>query len=165
MNIEEFREYCMSMDGVTEKTPFGKFARRYESILVFYVLDHMFCFADMDHFYSVTLKAEPGKIEALRASRTSVSDPLNSSLRHWIQLDLGGDVSDSEVLARGQSLRHRKSQVQRRQTEEKVGRTPPRTAIYTILIMRHRRSRGSVAFFSYLCKLKKTLTEGKRYEA
>lgn len=88
----------MSMDGVTEKTPFGKFARRYESILVFYVLDHMFCFADMDDFCSVTLKAEPEEIEALRASRTSVSDPLNSSLRHWIQLDLGGDVSDSEVL-------------------------------------------------------------------
>lgn len=43
MDIEEFRDFCLSMDGVTEKTPFGKFAKRYESILVFYILDHMFC--------------------------------------------------------------------------------------------------------------------------
>ena len=50
MNIEDFRNYCLSMEGVTEKTPFGKFARRYDSILVFYILDHMFCFADMDDF-------------------------------------------------------------------------------------------------------------------
>ena len=36
MNIEELREYCLSMEGVTEKTPFGKFARRFDSVLVFY---------------------------------------------------------------------------------------------------------------------------------
>lgn len=32
MDIEEFRNYCLSMDKVTEKMPFGKFARRYDSI-------------------------------------------------------------------------------------------------------------------------------------
>ena len=41
MNIEGFRDYCLSMDGVTEKIPFGKFAHRFDSLLVFYVLDHM----------------------------------------------------------------------------------------------------------------------------
>ncbi len=38
MNIEDFRDYCLSLGNpgeVEEKTPFGKFARRYESILVF----------------------------------------------------------------------------------------------------------------------------------
>lgn len=81
MNIEELREYCLSMEGVTEKTPFGKFARRYESILVFYVLDHMFCFADMDDFTSVTVKSTPDEVEELRMQRLSVSDPLNQSLK------------------------------------------------------------------------------------
>ena len=28
---------------------------------------------------------------------SSVSTPLNQSLRHWIQLDLNGDVPDREV--------------------------------------------------------------------
>lgn len=97
MNIEELRDYCLSMEGVTEKTPFGKFARRYESILVFYVLDHMFCLADMDDFRSVTVRSTPDEISALRTNHISVSDPINRSLRYWIQLDLDGDITDSEI--------------------------------------------------------------------
>ncbi|MDE7141342.1 MAG: MmcQ/YjbR family DNA-binding protein [Muribaculaceae bacterium] len=99
MNIEELRDHCLSMEGVTEKTPFGKFARRYDSILVFYVLDHMFCFADMDDFTSVTVKSTPEEVDEIRMCHASVSAPLNHSLRHWIQLDLGGDITDSEILA------------------------------------------------------------------
>lgn len=63
MNIEDFRKYCLSLEDVTEKTPFGKFARRFDSILVFYVLGHMFCFVDMDNFSSVTVKSTPDEIE------------------------------------------------------------------------------------------------------
>ncbi len=99
MNIEDFREYCLSFDGVTEKMPFGKFARRYDSVLVFYVLDHMFCFTDIDDFTSVTVRLTPDEVGELRERRVSVSDPLNSSLRYWIQLNLGGDIGDGEILA------------------------------------------------------------------
>ena len=97
MNIEELRDYCLSMDGVTEKTPFGKFARRFDSVLVFYILDHMFCLTDMDDFASVTVKAEPEVIEELKMTRSSVSSHRNMSERHWIQLNLNGDVSDREL--------------------------------------------------------------------
>lgn len=97
MNIEELREYCLSMDGVTEKTPFGKFARRFDSVLVFYILDHMFCMTDMDDFTSVTVKATPEVIEELNMTRSSVSRHRNMSERHWIQLNFNGDVSDREI--------------------------------------------------------------------
>lgn len=97
MNIEELREFCLSMEGVGEKTPFGKFARRYDSILVFYVCDRMFCMTDMDDFTSVTVKLTPDEIEELRMARSSVSNPVNLSQRHWLQLDFGGDLSDSEI--------------------------------------------------------------------
>ena len=50
MDIERFREYCLSMEGVTEKTPFGKFAARFDSIFVFYVCYHMFWMLDMDNY-------------------------------------------------------------------------------------------------------------------
>lgn len=99
MNIETLREYCIAMEGVTEKTPFGKFARRYDSILVFYVLDHMFCFVDMDNFTSVTVKSTPEEIESIRMNYLSVGNPLNQSLRHWIQLNLYGDIPDHEIYA------------------------------------------------------------------
>ena len=97
MKIEELRDYCLSMDSVTEKTPFGKFARRFDSVLVFYVLDHMFCLTDMDDFTSVTVKANPEVIEELKMTRTSVSSHRNMSERHWIQLNLSGDISDREI--------------------------------------------------------------------
>lgn len=97
MNIEQFRDYCISMDRVTEKTPFGKFAKRYDSILVFYILDHMFCFVDMDDFTSVTVKSTPEEIGEIRANHSSVSNPLNQSLKYWIQLNLDGDIPDREI--------------------------------------------------------------------
>lgn len=97
MNIEHFREYCLSIGNVTEKTPFGKFARRFDSILVLYVLDHMFCFVDMDDFSSVTVKSTPYEIEEIQMRHSSVSKPLNQSLRHWIQLNLDGDITDGEI--------------------------------------------------------------------
>lgn len=99
MNVEEFRDYCLSLGEVTEKMPFGKFARRYDSVLTFYTLDHMFCFVDIDDFNYVNVKSTPGEIAAIRASRTSVSDPLNRSLRYWIQLNLNGDIPDCEIRA------------------------------------------------------------------
>lgn len=98
MNIEELRDFCLSMDGVGEKTPFGKFARRYDSILVFYVCDRMFCLTDMDDFMSVTVKLTPDEIEELRMTRSSVGNPVNLSPRHWLQLNLNGDLPDSEIL-------------------------------------------------------------------
>lgn len=85
------------MGDVTEKTPFGKFAPRFDSILVFCVLDHMFCFVDMDDFSSVTVKSTPYEIEEIQMRHSSVSKPLNQSLRHWIQLNLDGDITDGEI--------------------------------------------------------------------
>ena len=97
MNIEEFRDYCLSFEGVTEKMPFGKFARRYDSILVFYVLDHMFCLADIDNFTSVTVKSTPDEVEEIKSRHYSVSAPVSQSLRHWIQLDFNGDIPHHEI--------------------------------------------------------------------
>lgn len=100
MDIEELREYCLSKAGVTEKTPFGKFARRYESILVFYIFDHMFCLVDMDDFAYVTVKATAEEVAEIWLGRSSVSRPLNLDARFWVQLDFGGDISESEVFGR-----------------------------------------------------------------
>lgn len=97
MNIEELREYCLSLEDVTEKTPFGKFARRFDSVLVFYILDHMFCMTDIDDFTSVTVKAVPEVIDKLKMTRSSVCSHRNMSERHWIQLNLNGDISDREI--------------------------------------------------------------------
>ncbi len=99
MNIEELRDFCLAMDGVTEKTPFGKFARRYDSVLVFYILGHMFCLVDMDDFTSVTVKSTPSEVEELWSNHYSVSKPVNLNEHHWIDLRLKGDISDRQIFA------------------------------------------------------------------
>ena len=44
MNIEDYREYCLSLgEDIEEKLPFQKF-KNGEGVLVFYVMGHMFSF-------------------------------------------------------------------------------------------------------------------------
>lgn len=98
MDIEQFREYCLSLGEVTEKTPFGKFAARFDSVLVFYVCEHMFCMVDMDDFTYAVVKNTPERIAELHETHNSVERQRNMSAKYWIQLNFGGDVSDSEIL-------------------------------------------------------------------
>lgn len=72
MNIEEFREYCLSLPRVTEATPFEKFSRGKFTILgrpvltiVFYVNGHMFCYFNIDDFSAITVKCDPAEMEEL----------------------------------------------------------------------------------------------------
>ncbi len=97
LDLIEFRDFCLSLGEVTEKTPFGKFARRYESVLVFYVAGHMFCFVDMNDFSYVNLRLTPDRVAEVRDNYCSVSKPINQSLKYWIQLNFGGDIPDSTI--------------------------------------------------------------------
>ncbi len=98
MDIEEFREYCLSLGEVTEKTPFGKFAARFDSMLVFYVCEHMFCIVDIDHFSYAVVRNTPEKITELHETYTSVGLLRNMCAKYWIQLNFSGDIPDSEIL-------------------------------------------------------------------
>ena len=87
MNIEDYRDYCLSLgEDVEEKLPFTAF--QYASgVLAFYVHGHMFSFFDCDHFSIVTLKCQPERIEELRALHDSVGRPFNLSPKYWIGVD------------------------------------------------------------------------------
>ena len=48
MNIEEFREYCLSLPGVTEKMPFTALNDAYSrDVLCFYVGSKWFCYVNI----------------------------------------------------------------------------------------------------------------------
>lgn len=97
MDIEEFRKYCLSLGDVSEKMPFGKFAARYDSILAFYVYGHMFCFIDIDNFTFVNVKSTSDEIEYIKERHVSVGNPINKSLKHWLQLNFDGDIPDTSI--------------------------------------------------------------------
>lgn len=94
MNIEDYREYCLSLgNDVEEKLPFTAF-RRASGVLAFYVHGHMFSFFDCDGFSVITLKCQPERIEELKARFDCIRKPFNLSPRHWIGVN-AAEASDS----------------------------------------------------------------------
>ena len=95
MNIEDLREYCLSLPGVTEATPFEKFSRGKFTILVFYVSGHMFCYFNIDDFTAITLKGNPQEIVELKERYQAIGEPFNGNKRHWMSVELNSDVNDT----------------------------------------------------------------------
>ena len=87
MNIEDYREYCLSLGtDIEEKLPFTAF--HYASgVLVFYVHGHMFSFFDCDNYSVITLKCQPERIEELKAKHDCIGKPYNESPKYWIGIN------------------------------------------------------------------------------
>lgn len=77
MNIEEIREYCLSLPGTTECFPFD------EVTLVFKVMDKMFCLLNLDGEPSVNLKNTPDKIVEMQEIYSFVLPGYHMSKVHW----------------------------------------------------------------------------------
>ena len=74
MNIEEFREYCLSKKYVTESFPFD------EVTLVFKVANKMFALVGLEHHPStVNLKCDPEKAIELRAQYSEIIEGYHMS--------------------------------------------------------------------------------------
>lgn len=97
INIEDFRTFVLSLGEVEEKIPFGKFAKRYESTLVFYVSGHMFCLCDIDEFTSIGVRSTSEDIAELESLYPSVEKPGNPALKLWRSLPLDGSIPQSVV--------------------------------------------------------------------
>jgi len=99
MNVEEFRDYCLSLPDVTEATPFEKFSRGKYTILVFYINSHIFCYFNIDEFSNITIKCDPTKIVELKEMYHAVSEPFNGNKRYWISVQPNLDLSDEDLKA------------------------------------------------------------------
>lgn len=94
MNIEEYREYCLSVKGATECMPFG------EHTLVFKVMDKMFTFATLrpkDGRFWADMKCAPEKSAELVERYEGIFWGPFSDKKHWITVYLEGDVSDKFI--------------------------------------------------------------------
>ena len=97
MNIEELRDYCLSLPDVTEATPFEKFSRGRYTILVFYVSGHMFCYFNIDDFKFITIKCDPEQMAELKERYQAIGEPFNGDKRYWISVEVNSDVNDEEL--------------------------------------------------------------------
>jgi len=85
-NIEDFRNYCLSFKGVTEKFPFDK------TTLVFYVMNKMFCLVDIEEFDYCNLKCDPDETEELRAQYSGIKPGYHMNKKHWNSVYFHSDV-------------------------------------------------------------------------
>ncbi|MCK0130026.1 MmcQ/YjbR family DNA-binding protein [Flavobacteriaceae bacterium F08102] len=78
MNIEEFREYCLSKKGVTEHFPFD------EHTLVFKVMGKMFALTGLERIPpQVNLKCDPEKAIELREEYEEITPGFHMNKKHW----------------------------------------------------------------------------------
>lgn len=99
MNIEDFRKYCLSLNGVTEKMPFGKATSEYDrNLLVFSIGDKWFCLVNIEVFDFCVIKSEPDLIENLRIHYKGVRPGYHMNHKHWISVYFDTDLADKNVL-------------------------------------------------------------------
>lgn len=91
MNIEELRDYCLSLKGVTEGMPFD------DKILVFKVMGKMFCLTNIEQFESVNLKCDPEKAVELREQYEAVQPGYHMSKIHWNTVIIDGSITVAQL--------------------------------------------------------------------
>jgi predicted DNA-binding protein (MmcQ/YjbR family) len=89
MNIEEFREYCLSKKGVTESMPFGP------DTLVFKVLGKVFTLVPLDDSFSFNVKCDPELAIDLRERYNCVQPGYHMNKKMWNTILVDGSVNDS----------------------------------------------------------------------
>ena len=98
MNIEEFREYCLSFKGVSEKMPFPNVADRYSrDVLCFYVADKWFCFVNIEVFDFCCIKCNPDESRELQARYTGITAGWHMNKKYWNSIYPGRDLSDVRI--------------------------------------------------------------------
>jgi predicted DNA-binding protein (MmcQ/YjbR family) len=88
MNIEDYREYCISKKGVTEEFPFD------EVTLVFKVMGKIFALTNLDGDFSINLKCDPDWAIELREKYSSVLPGYHMNKMHWNTIHMDSSIPD-----------------------------------------------------------------------
>jgi len=88
MNIEEYRDFCLGLPGVTEEFPFDV------ETLVFKVMGKMFALTDVDTFISFNAKCKPEDCIDLRERYSGIKPGFHMSKKHWNTISTDGSVPE-----------------------------------------------------------------------
>ena len=92
MDLEQFREYCLSKACATESTPFGP------DVLVFKVSGKMFALAALDELpIRVNLKCDPDLALELRDRYEQVTPGYHMNKKHWNTVEIESGIPDPEL--------------------------------------------------------------------
>jgi predicted DNA-binding protein (MmcQ/YjbR family) len=92
VNLEKFREYCLSKPGSTEGTPFG------ETVLVFKAGEKIFALASLDDVPArANLKCDPDLALELRDRYEQVRPGYHMNKKHWNTIEIETGIPDAEI--------------------------------------------------------------------
>ena len=91
MNIEDARNYCISLPLVTEDFPFD------ETTLVFRIGGKIFAMMDLENTEWFVLKCFPDYALELRERYPEIAPAWHMNKKHWNQLNLFGSLPDNLV--------------------------------------------------------------------
>jgi predicted DNA-binding protein (MmcQ/YjbR family) len=92
MDLEQFREYCLSKVGATESMPFG------QGVLVFKVAGKIFALAALDEIpATVNLKCDPDLALELRDRYEQVRPGYHMNKKHWNTVEIDRGVPEAEL--------------------------------------------------------------------
>ena len=93
MHIEQFRDYCLSLPGVEETTPFGP------DVLVMKVMGKMFALTGLnDDEFRINLKCDPDRALELREEYPEIIPGWHMSKVHWNTVYCEQGLSDELIL-------------------------------------------------------------------
>ncbi len=94
MNIEDVREYCLTIKGSEECFPFD------ETVLVFKVMDKMFAYIGLDRKeegFMLNLKCDPEKAIELREKYECVVGGYHANKKYWNSIFIEQNMPDDEL--------------------------------------------------------------------
>ncbi len=91
MNIEAYRNFCLSFPGVTEDLPFD------DNTLCFKVMGKIFSLCNIENFESVNLKCDPVKAIELREMYPEVIPGYHMNKKHWNTVNMHGNLPDDLI--------------------------------------------------------------------
>lgn len=104
MNVEELRDYCLSLKGGQENMPWTE--PQYSMLVTFTVGGKWFCLLDMDKKF-IDVKCDPERVQEMQARYQGAFPAWHMNKDHWLGVRLESDIPDSvvkELLAEGYSL-------------------------------------------------------------
>lgn len=98
MNVSEFREYCLSFPGVTEKMPFTSHKdAKARDVLCFYVGSKWFCYVNILMFECCCVKLSEEVTLDMRERYEGVCPAWHMNKRYWSDVYFNRDVPDGVV--------------------------------------------------------------------
>lgn len=120
MNIEQIREYCLSLPMATEDFPFD------ETTLVFRIMGRIFVLTDLEVNEWISLKCDPEYTQELRAKHHEIEAAWHMNKKYWNQVNYQS-LLDDELIKR--LIRHSYQQVVRKLPKSVKAQAPAITEI------------------------------------